>query len=151
VSFYRDTIRTARKEHKCGLCHGTINIGEKYHDKAGNSAVDENVVYSEKECEACQPVIDEFMSSSMADEGYCDEYIQEWWSNEKCWECIHHYLPCEPNEWCKDFFPVGAESVNECKERSKYGTCKVGDTCDDMTHYCRCEKYEKEEPQCKTS
>jgi hypothetical protein len=33
------------------------------------------------------------------------------------------------------------ESALECPERTEYGTCKAGDTCDDMTHYCRCENF----------
>ena len=113
MSFYRDTIRTARKEHKCDLCHGIIKIGDKYHDRAGNSANDESCIYWAKECEACQPVIKDFVESSSYDssEGYCDEYIQEWWREEKCRECNYRFE----------------------------------DDCDGMTHYCRCEKYEKVE------
>ena len=145
MGFYRDTIRTARKEHKCDICHGIIKAGDKYHDKACNAANDENNVYWGKECMACQPVIKEFVQSDWYDscEGYCDEYIQEWWRDVKCCDCKHYYLPCKPDEGCKEFFPVGAESYKECKERTKHGTCKAGDTCDDMTHYCRCEKFEK--------
>ena len=138
MSFYRDTIRTARKEHKCGICHGVIKIGEKYHDKAGKHDGD---LWHGKECEPCQPVIDEFNESDCADEGYCDEYIQEWWREEKCPVCKHYWLPCEPDEVClKQLIkPNGS-----CPERTKYNTCEAGDICGDMTHYCRCEKFEKE-------
>jgi hypothetical protein len=139
MSFYRDIVRTARKEHKCDLCHGVIHKGEKYHDKAGNSANDESVIYSANECEACQPVITEFMKSSYADEGYCDEWMHEWWRDEKCYDCKSRFLPCQPDEGCKKDFQREDDS---CPERTKYGTCKAGDTCDDMTHYCRCEKFE---------
>jgi len=85
-------------------------VGEKYHDKACNSANDENNICWGRECMACQPVIEEYCKSDCYDscEGYCDEYIQEWWRDVKCY------------------------------------TCKAGDTCDDMTHYCRCEKFELE-------
>lgn len=146
MGFYRDTIRTARKDHKCSLCHGKISKGEKYHDKAGNAANDPDEIYFVKECEACQPVIAEFIKSDQYDssEGYCDEYIQEWWNDVMCYDCKHRCLPCEPNEWCKEHFSVGVESAYECKERSKHGTCKAGDICEDMTHYCRCDKYESE-------
>jgi hypothetical protein len=139
MSFYRDTIRTARKEHKCSLCHGIIQKGEKYHDKAGN-LIDESYVYSAKECEACQPVIDEFMASCNDGEGYCEEYIQEWWRDVKCYDCKHRFLPCKPDDDCKKLLQRESDS---CPERTKYGTCSAGDTCDDMTHYCRCERYEK--------
>ena len=138
MSFYRDTIRTARKVHKCSLCHGVIQKGEKYHDKAGN-AIDESNVYSAKECEACQLVIQEYVESGAYDssEGYCDEYIQEWWRDVKCYNCKHEYLPCQPDCNCNE--PEG------CTDRTKHGTCAAGDTCDEMTHYCRCEKLEKAE------
>ncbi|KNZ70294.1 hypothetical protein Tfer_0854 [Thermincola ferriacetica] len=142
MGFYRDIVRTARKEHKCDVCHGIIKAGEKYHDKAGNEGCEGNVWYS-KECEACQIVINEFMKSDYADEGYCDEYIEEWWRDEKCPTCKHYFLPCKPDEWCKEHFHIGIESALECPERTKYGTCEAGDTCDEMTHYCRCERYEK--------
>ena len=135
MSFYRDTIRTARKEHKCDLCHGLIHKGEKYHDKACNAANDDNEIYYGKECMPCQPVIQEFMKSSYADEGYCDEWMHEWWRDEKCYNCKNKYFDCEPDCNCGD--------PEKCSDKTKHDTCKAGDTCDDMTHYCRCEKFEK--------
>jgi hypothetical protein len=139
MSFYRDTIRKARKEHKCDICHGSIHIGDKYHDKAGINY--DNEFFCGKECEACQPVIGEFMKSDCADEGYCDEYIADWWINEKCYICKHRFLPCEPNDCdCASIYMDGGQ----CDELTPYGTCKAGDTCDDMTHYCRCERFEPE-------
>jgi hypothetical protein len=143
MSFYRNTVRTARKEHKCDICHGVIKAGEQYHDIACNSANDESVVYWGKECMACQPVIRDFLGSSYYDscEGYCDEYIQEWWLDVKCRECKHRWLPCVPDNVCRYEFMTGED--NHCPERTKHNTCMDGDTCDDMTHYCRCEKYEK--------
>jgi len=140
MSFYRDTIRTARKEHKCGLCRGIIKKGDKYHDKACNSASDDNNIYYGKECEPCQPVITEFMESLHADEGYCDEEIHEWWLDTKCPDCKFYYLSCKPDENCqKEFIKDGSS----CLLKTKYDTCKAEDTCNDMTHYCRCEKYGK--------
>jgi len=142
MSFYRNTTRTARKEHKCELCDGTILRGEKYHDKAGNQDGD---LWTSKECEKCQPVIVEFMSSGYADDGYCDEYIRDWWREEICCFCKHEYLPCKPDSDCiTDFI----DEDGHCEKLTPYLTCKAGDTCDDMTHYCRCEKFEKEETPC---
>jgi hypothetical protein len=141
MSFYRDTVRTARKEHKCSLCHGVIQKGEKYHDKAGN-VIDNSYVYSAKECAPCQSVISEYVESGAYDscEGYCAEYIQEWWRDVMCYNCKHRFLPCEPDENCEKDFQWEPDS---CPERTKYGTCSAGDTCDDMTHYCRCELFEQ--------
>jgi hypothetical protein len=81
------------------------------------------------------------MKSDHFDRYCCDEYIQEWWQEVKCPECVNYYLPCEPDEGCKKDFikPDGT-----CPEKTKYNTCTAGDTCDDMTHYCRCEKFVKE-------
>lgn len=111
--------------------------------RLGN-AIDESNVYSAKECEACQLVIQEYVESGAYDssEGYCDEYIQEWWRDVKCYDCKHRYLPCNPTEECKKDFQWEDDS---CPERTKHGTCAAGDTCDEMTHYCRCEKLEKAE------
>ena len=55
MSFYRDTVRKARKKHKCDLCGAEINVGGNYHDKAGNSPNDESQIFMLKN-EACQPV-----------------------------------------------------------------------------------------------
>ena len=139
MSFYRDTIRAARKEHKCDICEGVIKKGEKYHKKVGLNYDGE--FFHCKECESCQPVIAEFCQTDYADDGYCGEWIQEWWRAEKCTACKNYFLPCKPSEWCKEYFHTGMESALECPERTEYGTCKAGDTCDDMTHYCRCENF----------
>ena len=140
MSFYRDTIRTARKEHKCSLCQGVIKVGEKYHDKAGTSYGDDSQIYHGKECVPCQAVIREFMET--ADEGYNAEYINEWWRDAKCYDCKHRYLPCKPDDDCKN---TCLQSDGFCRHKTIYDTCKGGDICDEMTHYCRCEKFEQEE------
>ena len=132
MGFYRDTIRKARKEHKCNVCHGIIRVGEKYHDKAGKH---DDLWYSQ-ECDACQPVITEFMASNYGDEGYCDEYIQEWWRYVACYGCKHYWPICKPDSHCH---PLSCGNLTN-------GRCLGGDTCDEMTHYCRCEKYESREP-----
>ena len=144
MGFNRDTIRTARKEHKCELCHGKIKAGEKYHDKACTAFGDETQIYYAKECSACQPVITEFMSDKTApnEEGYCDEWINEWWHDVKCYSCKKRYPPCAPDGECGELI---ADNEGVCPEKTRFGTCAAGDTCDEMTHYCRCEKYERED------
>ena len=137
MSFYRDTIRTARKEHKCSLCQGAIKAGEKYHDKAGTCYGDDSMIYHSKECFSCQVIINEFMET--ADEGYNAEYINEWWREVKCYECRHRWPLCESVREAD----CNVEKLTECKTY-KDGRCTGGDRCDDMTHYCRCEKFEQE-------
>ena len=133
MSFYRDTIRTARKEHKCSLCGAVIHIGEKYHDKAGNDCNDDSILYVGKECFACQPLIDEFFASGSGDYGYNADNLYKWWRDVKCYDCKHHWPPCKPLPACQ----IPCSNL-------KNGRCIGGDTCDDMTHYCRCEKFEQE-------
>lgn len=131
MSFYRDTVRTARKEHKCFLCQGTIKIGESYHDKAGINY--DNDLFYGKECESCQPVINEFMQSDYGDEGYNEEWINEWWHDVKCYDCKNRWPLCKPGPECD------APGCSDYKD----GRCLGGDTCDEMTHFCRCENYEQ--------
>lgn len=137
MSFYRDTIRTARKEHKCELCGAVIKKGEKYHDKAGS----ENDMWWTKECVKCQPVIGEYMESDIYDrsEGYCGDWIHEWWRDEKCYICKNYYPLCKPDSDCDCSDP------KDCDVIDKHGRCTGDDTCDEMTHLCRCEKFEVEE------
>lgn len=133
MSFYRDTTRKARKEHKCNVCHSIIKIGEEYHDKAGINY--DSDFFTSKECKSCQSLIDEFLKEGNSDEGYCDEWIADWWRDVKCYDCKHYYPPCvyEAN--------ICTYPPHEC-DWNKQGKCRASDTCDDMTHYCRCEKYE---------
>ena len=139
MSFYRDSVRTAKKEHKCDLYESVIIIGEKYHNKAGFDQCYSDEVWSSKECLECQPVITEFLDSNHSDEGYCGEFMNEWWRDEKCYDCQHRFLPCKPDNDCVDLI----DEDGHCEDYTPYGTCKAGDTCDDMTHYCRCEKFVK--------
>lgn len=136
MSFYRDTVRTARKEHKCELCGAIIQKGEKYHDKAGNEFGD---VVCSKECEKCQPVIDEYLNYEHTDrnEGYCADWIQEWWRDYKCDFCKNVLQECDPDE-------CDCDSLAECGGY-KNGKCTELEHCDEMTHYCRCEKFEVKE------
>jgi len=47
---------------------------------------------------------------------------------------------CDPDEQCKKLY---GEQGLTCPNRTKYGTCKYGDECDYMTHYCRCENIDR--------
>lgn len=119
MSFYRDTVRTARKEHKCELCGAIIQKGEKYHDKAGNEP---DGIWYTIECEKCQPVIDGYFGekSTNTNDGYTRDDLREWWRSEKC-------------DFCKYIQQV--DSGNGSPEYSR---------CYEMTHYCRCENFEVE-------
>jgi hypothetical protein len=117
-----------------------IMPGEKYHDKASAYMDDGYKIFSAKECMACQPVIEEFMKSDYAVDGYCDEYIHAWWRDVKCHDCKNEFLPCVPDKDCEGDLHWEPGSRHQ---RTKYGTCTAGDYCNNMTHYCRCEKFEK--------
>lgn len=141
LAFHVDTIKISLKDHKCNVCGCIIKHGEEHHEKYG---IDHDYQsFQNKECKSCQPVINEFCMTEYAHEGYSGELISEWWKDEKCYTCRHYYLTCEPHESCKKYMPVGAESYKECTERTKYGTCMAVDTCNSMTHYCRCDQYEQ--------
>lgn len=122
MSFYRDTVRTARKEHKCELCGAIVRKGEKYHDKAGNEFGD---VVCSKECEKCQSVIDEYFNSNSnyRDEGYCADWLRDWWRDYKCDDCKH------------------IQQVDNGNGNPEYSRC------DEMTHYCRCENFEAQDAE----
>jgi len=110
MSFYRDTIRKARKQHECELCGVIIEKGETYHDKAG---VEFDGLWSSRECNKCRPIIIEFLNSEHwnNNEGYNEGLIREWWMDEKCDVCkckytddddvcekMTHYCRCEKFE-----------------------------------------------------
>lgn len=137
MSFHNEKTYKAKKDHVCDICHGSIKKGDQYIRKTGKS---EYGFYDAVECIECQKIIDEYCSSKSYDgEGYCEEYIQEWWRDVKCYDCKHRYLPCERVEGIG--CPTG--DVKKCEYYTKYGTCDGGDTCDEMTRYSWCDKYEK--------
>jgi len=129
IDFYRDTIRKAKKEHSCECCGTKIQPGETYHDKAGKS---EFGIWWTKECEACQPIINEFMCES-GEESYCGEEMRDWWKDERCRICINRWPDCIPEV-------SFGEPKTDCTEWLD-GKCTAGDYCDDITHYCRCENF----------
>lgn len=132
MSFFRETERKARKQHKCSLCGAVIQIGEIYIDHADN-LIDSECVYQGKECLSCQPIKYEYLGSDYSDGEYNEESIREWWRDLKCGECENLYpVACKPSQDCAGKIP------SECKW-NKAGKCITDETCDDMTHYCRCE------------
>ncbi len=135
MSFYRDTIRKAKKEHKCELCKATIMVGEQYHDKAGKT---DDMWYT-KECETCQPIITDYLHS-LREHEYSEDNIKYWWQEEKCPKCIHYWPICEPIKYCPT---LETGQKNSSCDGWESGKCKAGDYCDDMTHYCRCENFKE--------
>jgi len=104
MSFYRDTIRKARKQHACELCGAIIKVGDEYHDKSSNEFGD---IFNTKECKECQPFLNEFVSSGAydPDTGYNENTIHDWWIEEKCETCEHRLLfyhdECELTHYCR--------------------------------------------------
>lgn len=54
ATVYRDTIRTARKAHRCDCCPATIQPGEKY---VSHFSITDGDAYSAKRCLPCQDVV----------------------------------------------------------------------------------------------
>lgn len=101
MSFFRETTRTARKEHWCDLCGKSILKGEKYTDHADNM-MDESQVCYLKQCDACEALVREFLKDDPSD-GYNADDMREWWNDRKCRDCkkqedcpgLTHYCRCE--------------------------------------------------------
>jgi len=139
MSFQKEKKYKANKDHVCDICNGTIKKGTGYIRKTVNADGDGFCEF--KECMGCQKVISEYCNSKEYDqcEGYSSEYIQEWWMDVKCNNCKYKYLPCEQVEGAG--CPTG--DCEKCDYYTRYGTCRGGDTCSEMTRYSWCEKYEK--------
>ena len=133
--FYSAKTLTAKKPHKCSVCYKEIEPGQKYIKKAG---VHDGDFWSGAECLECQPIITEFCSSDYGDDGYCPEYMEEWWRDIKCPNCKNRYMvPCNysPDD-CR------CEAPDACGDRSPLGMCEAEEPCDEMTRSCWCEKYD---------
>jgi len=78
----------------------------------------------------CHDVLREFVEKHKDQEFSWDDVIYWWW-DYYCYECKHHYLPCEK---CK-----GEE---HCPARFSDGTCRGSDTCNLMTRRLWCDKFE---------
>lgn len=129
-----ETIKTpvAAKQHKCSLCGGNIEKGEKYVYHAGKY---DGYFFTEYLHMDCQDVISEYCSE--VDFEYNEDDIAEWWRDEKCHNCKKYYSdPCEKT--C-EFFNGG-----DCDDRTADGKCKAADTCNIWDRYCWCTQYEAE-------
>ena len=72
----RESTPTARKTHRCSLCLGTIQPGEKYQLFVN---VYDGELYRWKECFPCKPVGKLLWSKDLCDsEGYNDDDAFEW-------------------------------------------------------------------------
>jgi hypothetical protein len=79
-TFYREVVRTARKEHACVECSATILPGEQYYDQAGmwDRSVGVDSFRQHLLCrDACVWIRDVM-------EGECIPFggLWEWWENE---------------------------------------------------------------------
>jgi hypothetical protein len=78
---YRETRRTARKEHRCSACHETIASGHSYHHVA---IVYEREAETVKRCERCQAIHLHLREVSRADP------YEELWPDERL-DCGEEY------------------------------------------------------------
>lgn len=124
----------AKKIHKCEMCGKPIEVGETYSYETGKWDGD---FFDRKMHLNCFEMFTMILHE-MGENEFDWDGLSEWWRDNKCWVCKHRYLPCNPDGYCG--MNMGLESP--CSERTSYATCKAGDTCDEMTHICWCEKFE---------
>ena len=72
-SVYSDTMRTARKEHKCCECHLKIRKGDKYHHAKGCW---DGVWQEFKTCESCDDLRHELRGTDCVYAPF--EQLSEW-------------------------------------------------------------------------
>lgn len=127
-----ETIKepVAAKQHKCSLCGGIIEQGEKY---LYRTAKYNDYFFTEYLHFDCHAVIDEYCST--INNEYDQDDIAEWWKYAKCLNCKKYYT--EPCEKTCEFFDGGT-----CSDRTSNGKCKCSEPCDIWDRYCWCTQYE---------
>jgi hypothetical protein len=93
--FYTETLRKARKSHKCSWCKDEIKPGDDYVYAGG---VFDGNFSMRKECLKCNLLIremfaDEEWREDFIEYGFCDDDMHEFWRQRKCHEC--EYKDCD--------------------------------------------------------
>lgn len=84
-SFHNEWYRIARKRHRCELCGGEIEVGEKYSYESG---VYDGFFYTRKLHSVCREIIDDYANSELElGEDYTYDYVIDWLRDEFCYEC----------------------------------------------------------------
>lgn len=86
LEFYTSRFPKARKIHKCDLCGGTINVGEKYHRYSGKYDGD---MFDDKYHIHCQNMIQSYCLEQN-DTEYDNWSVQDWLHDQYCVECEHY-------------------------------------------------------------
>lgn len=82
VTQLREATRRAAKEHRCGMCNGTISVGEEYRVSTN---VFDGRVYDFRECTACA-------KDGIVHEVYAWAYSpSEGVDGEQAWEWAHEH------------------------------------------------------------
>lgn len=107
TEFYNFRYQTARKKHKCILCHKTINKGDKYFYEFGKS---DGYIYETKLCESCKEIYDAFANRNRGDleDGYTMDDI-----TEEIYDCA--CCDCENNKKCN----INRNDIATCANAKK--------------------------------
>lgn len=86
LEFHTSRLLSAKKIHKCSLCGGTINVGEKYNRFSGKYDGD---MFDDKYHVACQNMIQSYCLDQN-DTEYDNWSVADWLHDKYCVECEHY-------------------------------------------------------------
>lgn len=135
MEFYDRRFRKAKKEHRCEMCHKTIEVGEEYCNETGKYDGD---FFERKMHSNCFNMF-QMMLDDMGDYEFTWDCFSDWWMDNKCSVCKFQHPICNPDENCR-------YSPSDCLYKIK-GRCISDDDCTDLTHIGWCEKFEPEEEE----
>lgn len=106
MEFYSEKTPIAQKEHKCEMCGGVIQVGEKYTYQSGKFYGE---FFSRKLHTECDYILTDFLNETGENE-FCYDEISDWWSESYCWNCKHdedNGGECDRDKdrvcWCSKF------------------------------------------------
>jgi hypothetical protein len=88
--FYSETMRRARKEHRCCECRRTIRRGEMYEHVAGKTSGYDRP-WTSKTCAECREIRKALVCGSWmfgALWEHIDPYVYESWDRTGPWDCL---------------------------------------------------------------
>ena len=112
MEFFTSKYHVARKEHTCEACGDKILIGAKYRYECGKYEGD---FFDRCYHTSCWEVMQDYFAG-VEDTEFTYEDIQDWWQEERCYQCTLCELnggecDCDMDKriWCTKF-KKGAEN-----------------------------------------